>query len=261
MEVLYEGTSGPIFDVLTSKKFLLEKKIFLAEAQALSEKKSANAPPPPPPPPKPAAKPVAKPDPVKVARAAPGVLAAKPVAPPVPPPQIPAAPAAGGGALVRQQTAQAPGLPDLTSAPGVAIGARNVQWGGIVSMDASEARGVRNGACDFAVRHTAQNAGATAAGTFGRRWTNSNVAGTWEMSYPSIPANGTVERVDTLPLKPGRNILYLTLDSGNAVAESNENNNLFRVAVDLAGVCGPASNSPAPGASSTPPNPGGRLKY
>ena len=128
-------------------------------------------------------------------------------------------------------------------------------------MDASEARGVRNGACDFAVRHTAQNVGATAAGASSRRWTNSNVPGTWEMSYPSIPANGTVERVDTLPLKPGRNVLYLTLDSGNGVAESNESNNLFRVAVDLAGACGPASNSPVPGASSTPPKAGGRLKY
>jgi hypothetical protein len=152
-------------------------------------------------------------------------------------------------------------LPDITSAPGVVVGARNVQWGGIVSVNASEARGVHDGACDFAIRHSAQNASTAAAGGFSRRWTNSNVAGTWEMSYPSIPANGSVERVDTLPLKPGRNMLYLTLDSGNAVAESNESNNLFRVAVDLAGVCGPASNRPAPGASSTPPNAGGRLKY
>ena len=97
MEVIYEGTSGPIFEVLISpKKFLLEKRIFLAEAQALSAKKSASAPPPPPPPPKPAA----KPDPAKVARTARGVLASKPAAPPEPPPQRPAAPAAGGGAPV-----------------------------------------------------------------------------------------------------------------------------------------------------------------
>ena len=141
------------------------------------------------------------------------------------------------------------------------VGARNVQWGGIVSVNASEARRVNDGVCDFAIRHTVKNESATPAGGFSRRWTNSNVAGTWEMSYPSIPANGTFERIDTLPLKPGRNVLYLTLDSGNGVAESNESNNLFRVAVDLAGACGPASNSPAPGASSTPPKAGGRLKY
>jgi hypothetical protein len=51
MNVQYKATSGLIFDVLvTPERFLLEKKISLAEAQALSAKKSSGTPPPPPPP-------------------------------------------------------------------------------------------------------------------------------------------------------------------------------------------------------------------
>jgi hypothetical protein len=51
MNVQYKGASGPIFDVLVSpKRFLLEKRISLVEAQALSGKKSPGATPPPPPP-------------------------------------------------------------------------------------------------------------------------------------------------------------------------------------------------------------------
>lgn len=61
MNVQYEGTSGPIFNVLISpKQFLLAKKISLVEAQALSGKKSSSAPPPPPPP-----KPQPKKEPLK----------------------------------------------------------------------------------------------------------------------------------------------------------------------------------------------------
>lgn len=144
------------------------------------------------------------------------------------------------------------GLPDITSDPAVTVGTQAAQWGGIVAVNAAEARRMHDGVCDFIIRHTAHNNGASATGPFGRRWTNSNVPGNWDMSYPSIPANGTLERVDTLPLKPGRNVLYLTLDSDNAVAETNENNNLFRVAVDVSGACEPAS---------APAAPGGRLKW
>lgn len=164
--------------------------------------------------------------------------------------------------VVAKQEASTPaagaGLPDITSGPNITVGTQATQWGGIVAVNAAEARRMHDGVCDFAIRHTAHNNGASATGTFGRRWTNSNVSGSWDMIYPPIPPNGTLERVDTLPLKPGRNVLYLTLDSGNAVAESNENNNLFQVTVDLNGVCGPAS---APAAPPTPSAPGGRLKW
>lgn len=144
-------------------------------------------------------------------------------------------------------------LADIVSDGTVTVGTKPVAWGGIVAVNAAESRIIRNGMCEFAVRHVVRNAGAGAAGAFNRLWTNSNVAGKWEDSYPPIPAGGAVERVDTLPLKPGRNVLYLKLDPNNTVAESNENNNLNRIAIELSGECGaPVSNSP--GSS------GGRLK-
>jgi len=76
MNVQYKGTSGPIFEVLVSpKQFLLEKKISLVEAQALSGKKSSAATPPPPPP-----KPQPKKEPLKAddSLGAPGGVKASP---------------------------------------------------------------------------------------------------------------------------------------------------------------------------------------
>lgn len=156
-------------------------------------------------------------------------------------------------APVISKSAPAPALADLLSEATVTVGTKPVAWGGIVAVSAAESRIVRNGMCEFAVRHVVRNAGAGAAGAFHRRWTNSNVAGNWDDSYPPIPAGGAVERVDTLPLKPGRNVLYLRLDPNDAVAESDENNNLNRIAIDLSGECGaPVSESAGQA--------GGRLK-
>lgn len=76
IKVQYKGTSGPIFDVMINpKQFMLSKRISLAEAQALSGKKSSSAPPPPPPP-----KPQPKKEPLKAAdsMAAPGGMKASP---------------------------------------------------------------------------------------------------------------------------------------------------------------------------------------
>mgnify|MGYP001568906779 CR=1 FL=1 len=166
----------------------------------------------------------------------------------------PAAPIRQIGKAVPVLTPVSPGaLPDITADAGMTIGSKPASWGGIVAVSAAEARIVRNGMCEFAVRHVTRNTSAAAAGAFHRRWTNSNVPGNWNDSNPPIPAGGTVERVDTLPLKPGRNVLYLTLDSTGAVAENNENNNLTRIAVDLSGECGTV-------APATPGTTGGRLK-
>ncbi len=75
MNVQYKGTSGPVFALMIDPKvFLLAKKIALVEAQALSAKKPAGAPPPPPPKPQP------KKEPLKIgdAQGAPGGMKAAP---------------------------------------------------------------------------------------------------------------------------------------------------------------------------------------
>jgi hypothetical protein len=239
--------------VKKGRKPLSQPAVTLTVAESLSAKHKSAAAPPPPLPPKVdkklrSPKKEGLPGSLASATHPPAVSASKAVAAmksaAAAPADQPPAPAATATAT----------LADIASNADIAIGAKPAQWGGIVMVNASEARRVHDGVCEYAVRHAARNAGLAAAGAFGRRWTNSNVGGTWEMSYPPIQANGTVERVDTLPLKPGRNVLYLTLDPGNAVAESDENNNLYRVAVDVAGECGASSTSGPPAAQ------GGRLK-
>jgi hypothetical protein len=80
MNVQYKSAGGPIYQMMVSpKRFLVEKRISLVEAQALSAKKTAGAPPPPPPKPQPKKEPLKIGDArgaAKTMKAAPGPLAA-----------------------------------------------------------------------------------------------------------------------------------------------------------------------------------------
>jgi hypothetical protein len=131
-------------------------------------------------------------------------------------------------------------LPDLVSESALVVGKHATHWGATVQVDASEARRVHAGFCEFPIRHTVRNGGAGGAAASGRRWTNDHVSGQWNMQYPPIGAQAAVERVDTLPLAPGRNVLYLALDPHNALTESSTANNLRRIAVEVSGSCGAA---------------------
>jgi hypothetical protein len=128
--------------------------------------------------------------------------------------------------------------PDITSDPNIRIGLQTALWGSTVAVDASKARRQNNGICEFAIQHVARNQGKTSSAAFSRQWTNRNVPGSWVMDYSPIPAGGAVERVDTLPLKPGMNELHLNLDYTSKVVELTETNNKFQVNINVIGNCG-----------------------
>jgi hypothetical protein len=129
-------------------------------------------------------------------------------------------------------------LPDLVSDGAITVGKQVTQWGATVKVDAADARRMHHGRCEFPVRHLTRNAGGGAAAPSMRRWTNDRLPGQWDIDAPPIAAQGAVERVDTLGLVPGRNLLHLKLDPAHALKESNASNNVRRVAVELSGDCG-----------------------
>ncbi len=148
-------------------------------------------------------------------------------------------------------------LPDITSSAQIMIGSVSTQWGATVNVDDKQAFSAQNGVCQFTVQHTTRNIGLASTGAFDSIWTNSNAHGSWSRVWGSIASGGQGTQKDMVMLKPGMNILNLKLDNPLKVQESNENNNQFRVIVNLSGACGAASRIAPPSADrlKTPANP------
>jgi hypothetical protein len=53
-----------------------------------------------------------------------------------------------------------------------------------------------------------------------------------------------MQQTETIGLKPGQNVLTLTLDSRGQVVEANESGNTVRITVILGGECGAAKAAP-----------------
>ena len=134
-------------------------------------------------------------------------------------------------------------LPDITSRPMVSVAGKPVSWGGTVAINSAQARAKANGRCLVAFEHFVRNAGTAATGAFKRRWHNDATAGSASGAYQSIAPEQFVRRVDTLELLPGTNHLRLALDSMNQVAETQEDNNLLEVTVQVVGDCGDAQTT------------------
>jgi hypothetical protein len=131
------------------------------------------------------------------------------------------------------------GLPDLTSSPQVRVAGKYLAgWGQTITVSSSDARGMHNGVCDFAVQHELRNLGTAASGVLSSRWLDQQNPVTLTSTYPPIPAGGTVQRTDTLPLKPGLNQLTFALDNLDQVKEANESNNIFHLTINVGGNCG-----------------------
>jgi hypothetical protein len=139
---------------------------------------------------------------------------------------------------------------DIKSGPRVTVaGKYHATWGEAITMPAADARRAANGVCEVAVSHETLNAGKASAGPFGRRWVNRQNPAALTDTYPPIPAGGSVQRTDTLALKPGPNQLTLTLDPLNQVRETDKNNNTYQLTIIVNGSCGLAQGAaPAPGA-------------
>jgi hypothetical protein len=129
-------------------------------------------------------------------------------------------------------------LPDITSHKGPQIGGKFVPWGGSVRLGRKEAKRIQNGQCVFDFVYQMSNDGkADTAPQFVNRLRERGklVAVNSGLSLKA----GETKTLDTEPTMPaGRYAISVSLDDGNAVAESNENNNLFRVIADVDNTCG-----------------------
>lgn len=174
-----------------------------------------------------------------------------PAAPPAAQAVQPGAPLAVKPVLALPQ-----GLPDITSQAALVIGATPAQWGASVAVSAAQAHSVNlnnSGQCEMALRHAARNTGLGASGAFGSAWQNSAVPGSFSRTWAPLAASADSTQTDLVMLKPGQNILSLTLDHLNQVKESNENNNSFQLIVNLSGNCGAAPARASPPSIVPPP--------
>ena len=135
-------------------------------------------------------------------------------------------------------------LPDITAEPALTIGGQRASWGRTVTVAAADAQRSANGVCSFPVSYAVRNAGGPVPGPFSSTLAGSLAPTPTTRTWPALGQKAIVNQSDTVGLKPGRNILTLTLDQRNQVKESNENNNVFRLTVTLTGECGTARVQP-----------------
>ena len=193
------------------------------------------------------------------------VATSKQPAPTVKAPATPILPAAKPSVQSAQRgpvmPTQPKGLPDLTSAAQLVVGATTTPWSTSVSVDAGQAFTAQGGVCQVVVQHTARTIGLAPSGAFSSVWTNSHAPGSFSRAWGSLAPGGQDTQKDLIALKPGQNILSLALDNLTQVQEANENNNRFRVIVNLTGSCGGAPagrTAPAPATPSAPTEPATR---
>ncbi len=127
---------------------------------------------------------------------------------------------------------------DITSRKGPTIGGKYVPWGGAVTLGRKDAKRVGNhGKCVFDVYYDMTNQGKAATRpAFVNRLRE-------DRTLAAINSNlnlkaGETRTIRTEPtLLSGAHTFSLSLDDGNAVRESNESNNVFRVRVDVDNSC------------------------
>ncbi len=144
---------------------------------------------------------------------------------------------------------------DVTSTKGITLGGaiggaggKFVPWGGSVVLDERDALVRASGRCAFNVNYDMQNDGDTATAPF------KNVLQVHDTPVAINSAltlgAGQSKQISTQPyFTPGTFVLALKLDADNALAESNELNNMVSVTVTLNGKCQAGELPPA----TTPP--------
>lgn len=169
------------------------------------------------------------------------------------PPQTPNSPSP-----MSPMSGSVPQKPDITAATQVTIAGKPSRWNGIITVDERQAASKSNGLCSVILQYSVTNTGTAPTSMFKSAWTNSAMPGSWGKNWQGIAPGASLAQSDTLILKPGLNMLTLSVDSANQVQETNEANNTFRVTVTVTGTCGAAGmTSPAtlPGSPAGPKMP------
>jgi hypothetical protein len=130
------------------------------------------------------------------------------------------------------------GKPDLAPGSGIAVGGKTAAWGGVIALKTADTFLQSNGKCAVNISYQMANVGTAGAGP---AFTNRLLSGTTLVSQQSglsLDA-GKTKIVNTQGyIVPGLNQLRLVIDAENAIAESNESNNVAQVSVTLDSNCG-----------------------
>lgn len=112
-------------------------------------------------------------------------------------------------------------------------------WSGTISVDAGKAKSRANGICLFPIEFSVRNQGAVSTGAFRITLTNSAAPDRLMRTISSVKGGGVQEVKELVSLKPGTNLLKLTVDEAGQVTERNESNNVYRLTVIVEGSCSP----------------------
>lgn len=129
---------------------------------------------------------------------------------------------------------------DLALVETFRIGSAAMAWGTSASIAADSAAFKKNGMCGFRFLFRTRNAGGIPTPATSNRIHRDTATGAVLATRPlAALASGAVGVSDGhVLLKPGTWMLYAHADDPNAIAESNEANNLRRVKVTVTGACG-----------------------
>jgi hypothetical protein len=166
------------------------------------------------------------------------------------PPSMPRAPARTGPA----------GAPDLAATNAATLIGRNsrkaLTWGGSIATGDAEAAAAADGTCRFALHYELRNGGNVASGPF-QSVLGSGGTAPVTRAHGALAMGATASAEVMIALRPGNNVVTLTVDSSNQVAESNEGNNAVRVAILVNGSCAPGSTTRTPAAGTATPDESG----
>jgi hypothetical protein len=162
--------------------------------------------------------------------------------PGAPVPGIEGSPVGTAGAPTRRPrpgTAQLV-VADLLLLNGLQVGSKTIAWGEAATIPAGQASANQGGRCEFRYRYSTMNRGEAAAGPATNliRLDSPTGAVLAQDALPGLAVAAHHTSSGSLWLAPGTWTLYVHADGKLDVAESDEQNNLRRVRVELQGSCG-----------------------
>jgi hypothetical protein len=128
--------------------------------------------------------------------------------------------------------------PDLVAGKGIVVGGKSAAWGGTIALKTADTFLQSNGKCAVNIFYDVANTGnANASTAFVNRLYSGNTLIS-QQSGLSVDAGKTKTINTQAYIVPGMNQLRLVIDADNAIAESNEANNVAEVKVALDSSCG-----------------------
>ncbi|MEJ1095759.1 MULTISPECIES: CARDB domain-containing protein [unclassified Pseudoxanthomonas] len=145
----------------------------------------------------------------------------------------------GGGGQGRQTLATVV-LADLSLVSAFQLGSATIPWGTSATVSSGDASSNKRGLCGFRYKYVTRNQGGAAAIATTNRIRRDTQNGQIVASnaLAALAPGATAVSDGHLWLQPGTWMLYVHADEPQAVAETDEANNLRRVKVTVEGKCG-----------------------